>query len=150
MAGKSQAMTGLGIVLAMKATAAAAAYTDIGEPFEITPPEQMDDEIEVTNFGSPDGVKEYIGGLTDPGECTFSINYVPGGATEKLILDAKATKRPVPFKFTWPNGVTWSFDLLIRGFQPTAPLNDKLTAEITGRVSGSVVRAAAPAAGGGA
>ena len=148
MAGNSKAMTGLGIVIAMKALADSAQYTDIGEPFEITPPEQMDDEIEVTHFGSPDGVKEFIGGLTDPGECSFNINYVPGGATEELLLAAKATRKPRAFKFTWPNGVTWSFDLLIRGYQPTAPLNDRLTCQVTGRVSGSIVRAAAPAQGG--
>ncbi len=147
MAGNSQAMTGLGIIIAMKATAAAAAYTDIGEPFEIEPPEQMDDEIEVSNFLSPNGFKEFIGGMTDPGECTFSINYIPGGPTEELIFGAKATKRSVPFKFTWPNGAVWSFNLLIRGFKPTAPLNDRLTAQITGRVSGSIIRAAPPANG---
>lgn len=143
MAGNSQAMTGLGIVIAMKATANATVYTPIGEPFEITPPEQMDDEIEVTHFQSPDGVKEFIGGLTDPGECSFNINYVPDSPTEKMILDAKATRKPRGFKFTWPNGATWSFDLLIRGYQPTAPLNDRLTCQVTGRVSGSIVRAAA-------
>jgi hypothetical protein len=143
MAGNSQAMTGLGIVIAMKATANASVYTPIGEPFEITPPEQMDDEIEVTHFLSPDGVKEFIGGLTDPGECSFNVNYVPDSPTEKMILDAKATRKPRAFKFTWPNGATWSFDLLIRGYQPTAPLNDRLTCQVTGRVSGSIVRAAA-------
>lgn len=147
MAGSSQAMTGLGIVLAMKATPAATTYTAIGEPFEITPPQQMDDEIEVTNFSSPDGVKEFIGGLTDPGECSFNVNYVPGGPTETLLFDAKATRKPRAFKITWPNGTTWSFDLLIRGLQPTAPLNDRLVLQVTGRVSGSIVRAAAPAQG---
>lgn len=147
MAGNSQAMTGLGIKIEMKTTPTGTTYTEIGEPFEITPPEQMDDEIEVTHFQSPDGVKEYIGGLTDPGECTFNINYVPGGATETLILEAKATRRPRGFRFTWPNGATWEFDLLIRGYQPTAPLNDRLTCQVTGRVSGSIVRAAPPSGG---
>jgi hypothetical protein len=140
MAGNSQAMTGLGIVIRMKAAANAASFTEIGEPFEITPPEQMDDEIEVTHFGSPDGVKEFIGGLTDPGECSFNINYVPGGPTEDMILQAKAGRKPVPFEFEWPNGAVWAFDLLIRGYQPTAPLNDRLTCQVTGRVSGSIVR----------
>lgn len=147
MAGTSKAMTGLGIVIAMKTTPTGTVYEDIGEPFEITPPQAMDDEIEVTNFGSPDGVKEFIGGLTDPGECTFTVNYVPGGATETLLLAAKATRKPRGFRFTWPNGVKWEFDLLIRGLQPSAPLNDRLTMEVTGRVSGAIVRAAAPAGG---
>lgn len=140
MAGNSQAMTGLGIVIRMKATPTAPSFTAIGEPFEITPPQQLDDEIEVTHFASPDGVKEYIGGLTDPGECSFTVNYVPGGPTEELILGAKALRKPVPFEFDWPNGEVWAFDLLVRGFQPTAPLNDRLTAQVTGRVSGSIVR----------
>ncbi|PCG09652.1 hypothetical protein COA17_07275 [Sphingomonas ginsenosidimutans] len=147
MAGNSQAMTGLGIVIAMKATANATTYTDIGEPTDITPPQSMDDEIEVTHYNSPNGTKEFIGGLTDPGECTFTINYIPDGATERLILGAKALRKPRGFKLTWPNGVTWTFDLLIRGFQPTAPLNDRLTAEVTGRVSGSVVITPAPSGG---
>ncbi|HEX8382449.1 MAG TPA: phage tail tube protein [Sphingomonas sp.] len=143
MAGNSQAMTGLGIVIEMKTTPTGTTYAEIGEPFEITPPQQMDDEIEVTHFQSPDGTKEFIGGLTDPGECTFTVNYVPGGATETLLLEAKGTRKPRGFRFTWPNGVTWEFDLLIRGLQPSAPLNDRLTMEVTGRVSGSIVRGAA-------
>lgn len=138
----SAAISGIGINLAMKATDDASVYTDIAEVFDITPPQAMDDEIEVTHFKSPDGNKEFIGGLTDPGECTFSINYIPGNATESMLLDAKATRKPRSFKMTWPNGYTWTFDLLVRGFQPTAPLNDRLTAEVTGRVSGSVTRAA--------
>lgn len=140
---QSQAMTGLGIILRMKTSADAGAFVEVGEVFEITPPEQMDDEIEVSHFRSPDGVKEYIGGMTDPGECSFGINYIPGGATEQAILTAKASRRPVPFEIEWPNGAVWAFNNLIRGFQPTAPLNDRLTATITGRVSGSIVREAA-------
>lgn len=144
MAGNSQAMTGLGTKIEMKSTPTGSTYVVIGEPFEITPPKQMDDEVEVTHYGSPDGSREYIGGLTDPGECTFSINYIPGGPTETLLFDAKATRKPRGFRMTWPNGVTWTFDLLIRGLQPSAPLSDRLTMEVTGRVSGSIVRAAAP------
>lgn len=144
MAGNSQAMTGLGIKISIKVPPAST-FVDIGEPFEITPPQQLDDEIEVTHFGSPDGTKEFIGGLTDPGECSFTINYVPGGPTETLILAAKALRKPVAFKFTWPNGAVWAFDLLVRGFQPAAPLNDRLTAQVTGRCSGSIVRTAPPA-----
>ena len=139
MAGNSQAMTGLGIKIRIKVPPATA-FVEIGEPFEITPPQQLDDEIEVTHFSSPDGVKEYIGGLTDPGECSFTVNYVPGGSTETLILAAKATRKPVPFEFEWPNGAVCAFDLLVRGFQPAAPLNDRLTAQVTGRCSGSIVR----------
>ena len=142
MAGNSGAMTGLGITLAMKATANASTYTDVAEVYDITPPQAMDDEIEVTHFKSPDGTKEFIGGLTDPGECTFSLNYIPGGPAETMLLEAKGTRKPRAFKLTWPNGAVWTFDCLVRGFQPTAPLNDRLTAEVTGRVSGSVVRAA--------
>lgn len=140
MAGNSEAISGLGLILRMKATPAAAAFTEIGEVFEFTPPEQMDDEIEVSHFRSPDGYKEFIGGMTDPGECTFGINYIPGGQTEVLIMTAKAGKRPVPFEVEWPNGSVWAFNNLIRGFNPTAPLNDRLTATVTGRVSGSIVR----------
>lgn len=137
------AITGLGLKFGIKATANATTYTDVAEVFDITPPQEMDDEIEATHYQSPDGFKEFIGGLTDPGECTFSLNYIPGSAAETLILSTKATRKARGVRITWPNGFTWTFDLLIRGFQPTAPLNDRLTAEITGRVSGSIIRAAA-------
>lgn len=139
MAGNSGAMTGLGIVLGMKATANASGYAEVAEVIDITPPQSMDDEIEVTHFKSPNGTKEYIGGLTDPGECTFTINYIPGSATEQMILDAKAGRKPRGVQLIWPTGHKWAFDLLVRGFQPKAPLNDRLTAEVKGRVSGSVV-----------
>lgn len=141
----SAATTGIGIKFGMKSTPSATTYTDLAEVFDITPPQEMDDEIEVTHYQSPDGFKEFIGGLTDPGECTLSLNYVPGSATETLILSTKATRKARGVRLTWPNGWTWTFDLLVRSFQPTAPLNDRLTAEVTGRVSGSIIRAAAQA-----
>lgn len=138
----SAAITGDGTKLAMKATANAVAYTDIAEVFDVTPPNEMDDEIEVTHYGSG-GTKEYIGGLTDPGEVTFQMNAIPGSAAELMILEAKAGKRPRGFRLTYPNGATTVFDLLIRGYEPAVPLNDRMTATVTGRVSGVVTRAGA-------
>lgn len=53
-------------------------------------PGQEADEHEVTHLKSPNRRKEFIAGLIDSGEMTVSLNYVPGGATDVLLVAARA------------------------------------------------------------
>ncbi|MCG7520849.1 phage tail tube protein [Ruegeria sp. Ofav3-42] len=113
------------------------AFQDIAEVMEITPPNEQSDDVEATHYKSPGKKREYIQGLTDPGEMTFGINWIPSDATDTIIQGLKASGEKRDHRITWPNGVTWTFNGYIKGFEPTAPIDDRMTATVTVRVSGS-------------
>ena len=57
-------------------------FTTIAEVGSITGPTLTRDIIDVTNQDSAGAYREFIGGLIDPGELSFDINYIPTDATQ--------------------------------------------------------------------
>ncbi|MDF2994677.1 MAG: putative major tail protein [Xanthobacteraceae bacterium] len=121
------------------------AWTAIAEVTNITPPTFAIDAVDATHMQSPNRDREFIPGLNDPGEASLEMNFLPGSASEALLLGVKGTK--VKCRITWPNGVKFGFDGILTGYAPAAPFDDKMTATATFKVTGSVVvtAAAAPA-----
>lgn len=117
-------------------------YAEIAEVFEITPPSESTDTIDASHMKSPGAMREFIQGLTDPGEASFEMNFVPGSVSETAILAARAARAARGCRITFPNGANWSFSGLVTGYEPAVPNDDKMTATVTFKVSGSVVRAA--------
>lgn len=115
-------------------------FTAISEVFDITPPNETTDVIDASHFGSPD--REFIMGMTDPGETSFEMNFVPGSASETLLLTAKASRTANTFRIVFPNDYTWTFSGLVTGYEPSMPNDDKMTCTVTIKVTGSVTRAA--------
>jgi len=115
-------------------------FTAISEVFDITPPNETADVIDVTNLQSTQ--REFILGLTDPGETSFEMNFVPGSASETLLLAAKASRTSKQFRIVFPNLYTWTFGGLVTGYEPSMPNDDKMTCTVTIKVTGSVTRAA--------
>lgn len=63
--------------------------------------------VDVTNFDSPAGTKEYIAGLAEGSEFTVECNYIPSGSNkQKLAMDAADAK------------VNRSFSLIYTGSSP--------------------------------
>lgn len=136
----TKASTGQGTKFALHNGAAPGALVELAEVFDLTPPNETSDVIDVTHFGS--AAREFILGFTDFGECSFEMNFVPGSESELAILAAKAAKAARQCQVTFPNGWTWTFDGLVTGYEPAVPSDDKMTATVTIKVTGSVVRAA--------
>jgi len=113
------------------------AYTDIGEVFNITPPSDSFDMVDATHMQSPNRDREFIIGLNDPGEASFDMNFVPGSASDVLIRAVKAARLSVLCRVTFPNGATWTFTGLLMNYEPAVPNEDKMTATVTFKVSGS-------------
>lgn len=97
--------------------------------------------IDVTAHDSPNGWMEFVGGLIDGGEVSADINYNPGamvGATNvttTLLADVE-NPDPVVYEIAFPDGSKFSAPLLITGFEPEAPYDDKLAASLTFKVAG--------------
>ena len=132
----TQADIGLGITFELNN---GSTYDLIGEVFHVTPPNEQADDIDVTHYGST--AREFIQGLTNNGEFQAQMNYVPGGAAELAVLAAKAAGVARSHRITFPNGKTWTFDAIVKGWQVDPPVDNRMVATLTSKVTGSVTRA---------
>ncbi|MFT6772469.1 MAG: hypothetical protein ACJA1L_000173 [Paracoccaceae bacterium] len=131
------ASIGHGITFGIHDGADPGAFDLIGEVIDITPPPLTTDQVEATHFLSAGGVREYIPGLKTPGEGSLTINWVPGDASD-LILQALLTSGSVrSHQVTFPNGTIWTFDGYVKGFAPSTPIGDRMTAVVTIQSSGA-------------
>lgn len=76
---------------------------------------------------------EFLGGLKDPGEVSFDVNYDPS-EHDKLVDDFEEDN-PVNYEVAFPDGTVWAFGAILTGFEPEAPYDDKLTASLTLKVT---------------
>jgi len=101
------------------------------------------DAIDVTHQASPAdaagsfGRREFLPkDFSDPGELTFGIHFNPD---TEVPIDAA----PEVVTVTWPSGATWAGTGFITSYEPSAPLDDKMTGNITVKFSGQVTVTAA-------
>lgn len=120
-------------------------WIEIAEVFDITPPSDTVDQIDVTHMQSPNRRREFIAGLSDPGSASFEMNFVPGSASDLKIQEIRASGEQVLCRITFPNSVTWTFTGQVESYEPAIPTEDKMTATVSFKVSGSTVAEAAAA-----
>lgn len=113
-------------------------YTDMAEVVDITPPNETADVIDVTHMQSPDKTREFIEGLKDPGEVSFTINFVPGSGTDVTLRTMVGRQ---DCRITFPNGYTWTFRAFKTGYEPEAPNEDKMAATVTMKVTSTITGA---------
>lgn len=120
--------------------------TEIGEILGVPLPNEQVDDVEATHMKSPNRTREYIAGLIDAGEGTFEMNYVAGSASDALLRAAKSDGVTRSYKVVIPvsDGTTWevSGDCYVKGYERNVPIDDRQTANVTVRFSGSATEAA--------
>lgn len=143
---ESQAAIGYGSLFAIETENSPLEFANLAEVFNITPPSMTVDQIDVSHMQSPDRRREFIGGLIDPGECSFQMNYIPGSTSDGRLNDLLdlpiGASRRRQCLITYPNGVTHQFAGELTGYEIDNPTEDKMTATVTFKVSGPVTRSA--------
>lgn len=99
------------------------------------------DDIEVTNHDSTNAWKEFIPGLLDAGEVSFSINFLPTNATHSAsagILNDMQDRTVRNFQLVMSDGssATWNFTGYYKGFNANFPPESQIEAEVTIKVTG--------------
>lgn len=116
--------------------------TTIAEVNELSPPGMSREEIEYTHHQSPNMWREFGKGLKDGGEVSATINYIPTNSTHNaatgLLGDLGNDTTNDTWSIVFPDALatTWSFPGFLSGFEPGAPIDDRLTADITIRIAG--------------
>jgi Lambda phage tail tube protein, TTP len=138
----ANAMLGYGSVFQVQTESSPDNYVDMAEVISITPPSFSLDQVDVTHMASPNRNREFISGLNDPGECSFDMNFIPGNASDDRMFELLNLPTGAPrarnCRISYPNGVTWSFQAELTGYEPTVPVDDKMTATVTFKVSGAI------------
>jgi predicted secreted protein len=117
------------------ATPGPAVFTAIGNVTSVSGPEIERETYDVTAHDSEDGWREFIGGLKDAGEVSVELNYDPVKHDE-LVADFDDAKARA-YKLVFPQGKgSWAFQAFLTGFSQEAPVDDKLSGELTFKVTG--------------
>ena len=138
----SNALLGYGSVVQVSTGDLPDVLQNIDEVTNITPPSNTLDQIDVSHMQSPNRRREYIAGMTDGGEFSCEMNFVPGGATDDFLFAILNTpvgqSRLRHIRLSFPNGVTWFFDGQLTTYEMSMPFDDKMTATATFKVTGDL------------
>lgn len=110
-------------------------FIQVGQVVDLTPPNLSRETVDVTHHQSPKRFREFVGALLDAGEMSFSVQMSGPGVMSSFIKDM-TEKKALKYKMVWPDGVEWPFAGLVTGVTPEAPIDDKMMAGITIKLSG--------------
>lgn len=135
------AKNAFGTILKMGDGAVSESFTAIAEVTDIQGPSFSKEAIEVTNHGSTDGWREYISGLKDGGEITLSLNWLPGAVThdESTGIMSKLYGDDVDnYQLLLPDDdeTQINFAAVCTAFEGSEPIDNKLAADVTLKISG--------------
>ncbi|WP_304615841.1 phage tail tube protein [Paracoccus sp. (in: a-proteobacteria)] len=115
-------------------------WTELAFVGDIEMPNEQVDEVEVTHMKSPGRRKQFIAGLVDGGEVGVPMNYIPGSATDTLLIGLKASGEIVQVEITLTaDGTPETYAGFLKSYSRTAPVGDKMMATATFRLSQVVV-----------
>ena len=147
----TQARIGHGLLFRIRDTRLSPpALVEIGEITNLNGPSIAADAVEATNTRStvsgsppsdPDGWREFIPGLADAGEVSGDLNFVPGSAGQDVILWAvrKKVYGEIEIPGDSPPYVWQLSGLILTAFGLTGPVDDKMSASFTFKISAQPV-----------
>lgn len=114
----------------------------IAELQDITGPGKVRETIDVTTHDSPNGYREFIGGLKDGGEVSFTLMFDPSDTGHQVLEDAidRQGIRGLGARVYWPtdDGDYAEFNCIPTNLSWNAPVNGVLSADFTAKVTGRV------------
>lgn len=119
-----------------------ASGTAIAQVTNISGPGLSADTIDVTSHDSTGGYREFLQSLKDGGEISLDLNFDPTGATHKNasggFLNDFQTGTAVNYTLAFSDAATtvWKFSGIPTGFEVEAPIDDKLAATATIKITG--------------
>ena len=113
-------------------------YIPVADVTEVSILDVSVETIETTTHGSPNGWRTFVGGVKDGGELKMSVNYDPAlHASIYATIGSDTLKHKIVIPDAGLADVV--FTGIVTGFSAGAPYDDKLSAEITIKVSGELV-----------
>ena len=126
------------------------ALRKVAEVVSITPPSATRDTIDTTTHDSVGDYREFIASLIDAGEGTILVNHNPGSVDDDHIQQAFSEGEVIGFAIDLnkPGSATQhrtSGACIVSAYAPAdVVIDDKMTAELTIKISGPLTFAASP------
>ena len=111
-------------------------FASVGSIRDVVPPPLSRDAVESTDMDSPERWNEYIGGMKDAGELSFDMTFDPGSSEHTAFMTDLNTDEAGYYKLIFPDSSEWGFSALLTGYEPDVPIKEKMTANVTFKLSG--------------
>lgn len=113
-------------------------YTAIAEVNSISGPNKSRDTIDVTSLDSSGGYREFIGGFRDGGEVSLEMNFTLD--TYNTLNDDFEDEASHNYQIVFGDtgATTFQFAGYVTAIGSNVPMDDKVTASITIKISGQV------------
>lgn len=133
--------TGYNSAFAIGTTAAQPVFTDVAEVVSITPPAMSRTSVEATHLKSPNGWQQFIAGIKDGGEASFTLNWQPAAND---VMATAFNAEAGNYRITFPNGVNlrWA-GFFLNYTMPELTVDGVMQATVTVKVTGAATLHAA-------
>jgi len=112
-------------------------FTEIANVTSISGPSISRNVYDTTAHDSPDAYMEFIGGLKDGGELSFELNWDPENATHEALFSDLNDIVPRDYNLVLPQDIaTFAMTAILTAFDVGLPVDDKLTASVTYKITG--------------
>ena len=134
----SNAVSGVGTKFG-RWNSATSSWEYLAEINSITGPTMTRDFIDVTSLDSTGGYREFITGFRDAGTISLTMNFTR--ASYELMLGDFEVATAQSYEIILPDAFATSleFEGLVTEVPLTIPTDDKITADVTIKVTGAVV-----------
>ncbi|HRJ41113.1 MAG TPA: phage tail tube protein [Caldilineaceae bacterium] len=108
-------------------------YVTVAQVEDIQGPGLGLDTPDVTAHDAASAYRAGVGGVKEIGELTFALVFDPAAASHVSKWTSLTGRDYDIFKVTFPDAgsTTWAFRAFVTGFEPTAPVDGKLAANVT-------------------
>ena len=135
---KSYANSGEGTKFKRGDGASNESFTAIAEVNSITGPNKTRDSIDVTSLDSTGGYREFIAGFRDPGEVTLNMNFTRDGYDQMNDDFEDDDTHNYQIVLSDTGQTTFEFAALVTSLGMAIPMDDKVTADVTLKISGQI------------
>jgi predicted secreted protein len=134
----TSAKIGYGCLFSLGDVNSPQAYTPLAEITNISPPTLARDAVDATHSQSPEGWRDFIPGLKDGGEVTVEMNFIPSGDSTDRLIAAFNSDNLLNCKIAFNDSpaTEWTFQAICTAFAPEGPVEDKMSASATFKVTG--------------
>lgn len=139
----TEAVSAFGTLLKRGNGASPETFTAVAEITNLEGPNFSMDTVDVTHHTSPNGYREFLPSFKDAGEIAADMNFVPSSSEQDpstgILSDFEnRTLRNWQVVFPDDSTTTAAFSAYVTGASLSAPVDGKLAAKVTLRISGAV------------
>jgi len=131
------ALSGHGTTVARAPSSSPTSFTVIAELGDITPPGLSRNEFDATS--QQEDIDSYAIGVLRRTPISFPMNFIPNDTSQDHIAglhNSMITKARDGWKVTFPDGTVWVGTGSITRMESSAPVDGKLTLNVSIRLSG--------------